>query len=280
MFNVPTSAPPEDKAICELVNAGLKPKQLFRAAYTFYRVALEEQLIAKLPVLVQSGLFRGMALFPGSLGSQLLPKWLGTYEAEVQALLEEFATEATCFVDIGCAEGFYLTGLARWLDIPCHGVDPDPRAQAATAMAAAENEVKDLVHLHPSVTSAIERCSGQALILIDVDGNEQEVLNEMQTALESTTSLSDIVLIVETDQSSGTSQNTGDLVQWLCKHDFTIVRIAAQNPSLRFRAAQADLSFLEQVVRGAEGRPGGQSWILAKKCCTQPASKAPIMSWA
>uniref|UniRef100_UPI0040488B91 hypothetical protein n=1 Tax=Cyanobium sp. TaxID=2164130 RepID=UPI0040488B91 len=112
MYSVPESAPAEDKAISQLVNSGMNPKQLYKAAYTFYRVALEEQLIAKQPVVVQSGLFKGMVLFPGSLGSQLLPKWLGTYEAEVQGLLEEQAKDCNCFIDIGCAEGFYLTGMA------------------------------------------------------------------------------------------------------------------------------------------------------------------------
>ena len=95
MYSVPDSAPQEDKAICELMNRGLDPQKLFRAAYTCYRLRLEEEISAGLPVLVRSGLFEGMILYPKSLASQLLPKCQGTYEKEVQDFLHEYCL-ASC----------------------------------------------------------------------------------------------------------------------------------------------------------------------------------------
>jgi hypothetical protein len=269
MFHVPESAPAEDKAICQLVNSGMNPKQLYKAAYTFYQVALEQQLTARQPVTVQSGLFKGMALFPGSLSSQLLPKWLGTYEAEVQNLLQEHASDCSCFIDIGCAEGFYLTGIARWLGIPCHGSDIDPRAHSATTFAASQNGVANLVHLHPSTASAIGAGTGRALILVDVDGHEMEVLEDLTQALAKTPQIHAALLILETDKGPTSTQNTAELITWLCQHQWRVKHIAHQNPQLRFRPDLSELSFLDQVVRGAEGRPGGQCWIVAEKPNTQ-----------
>ena len=280
MFHVPESAPTEDKAICQLVNSGMNPSRLYKAAYTFYRAALEEQLTSTQPVVVQSGLFKGMILFPGSLSSQLLPKWLGTYEAEVQGLLEEQAREYDCFIDIGCAEGFYLTGIARWLGIPCHGCDIDPRAHSATAFAAQQNGVAELVHLHTSTASAVQAGTGRALILVDVDGHEKEVLEELTQALSKTQSINEALLILETDKGQSSTQNTAQLITWLCQDQWNVIHIAHQNPQLRFRTGQSELSFLDQVVRGAEGRPGGQRWIMATKQTPQQRSNLASSSVA
>ena len=145
MFNVPESAPPEDKAICELVNRGLNPKQLFKASYSFYRIALEEDLRRNSDIKVDSGLFQGMILSPEVLASSLLPKALGTYEKEVQDYMKENIEFCEKFVDVGCAEGFYMVGVARLLGVPCIGIDIDPRSQQAIDYAAKANKVSDLV---------------------------------------------------------------------------------------------------------------------------------------
>jgi len=69
VYSVPDGAPLEDIAICDLVNRGLQPKLLFKAAYTFYRVRLEEAFRQGRNVEVGSGLFQGMILSPEALAS-------------------------------------------------------------------------------------------------------------------------------------------------------------------------------------------------------------------
>ena len=263
MYSVPDSAPTENKAICDLINQGLDPKQLYKAAYTFYRCSLEEALISKPPVRVQSGLFRGMVLFPGSFGSQLLPKWMGTYEAEVQTLLRTHARDASCFINIGCAEGFYLSGIAQWLQIPCFGTDLDPRSQQAVQHSAAHNALSHLVQFCPSTQDAVAGASGNLLCLVDVDGNELAVLNELQQWLPTNQNIRTISLILETDRDTHGQHNTPVLIDWLCAHGWQVQTIAQQNPHLRFEGLLSDQSFLDQVAHGAEGRPGGQAWIFA-----------------
>ena len=63
---------------------------------------------------VLHGVFAGMK-YPqmASIGSALLPKLLGSYENEIQSLLEKICGDQYSeIVDIGCAEGYYAVGLA------------------------------------------------------------------------------------------------------------------------------------------------------------------------
>uniref|UniRef100_UPI004047DE5B hypothetical protein n=1 Tax=Cyanobium sp. TaxID=2164130 RepID=UPI004047DE5B len=107
------------------------------------------------------------------------------------------------------------------------------------------------------------------MILVDVDGHEMEVLEELNQALSKTPQIHAALLILETDKGQSSTQNTAQLINWLCQHQWSVKHIAHQNPQLRFRPGQSELSFLDQVVRGAEGRPGGQRWIVAEKPNTQ-----------
>ena len=135
MYSVHDDDPEESKALCRLVNSGLDPARLLRAAFTFYVKRLEESLLDTSDFLeVYSGLFKGMRLSKQVLASQLLPKVVGTYEKEVQDCIKEFSDSFDKFVDIGCAEGFYVAGVSRWKKIPSLGIDLDPRSESAVLM--------------------------------------------------------------------------------------------------------------------------------------------------
>ena len=265
MISVPENAPDEDKAICSLVNNGMNPQLLFKAAYTFYKHHLESQLAQGREIKVLSGLFEGMLLYPGSLASALLPKALGTYEKEVQDYLQECTYHFDRFLDVGCAEGFYLSAIARWKMIPCLGIDIDVRSQESVAYAANVNGVSSLVSFSSNLSGANDFFSGSILCLVDVDGSEVDVLEQLNMILDTSSSLSSAKLIVESDQSSLGRQNTPELIALLCASGWRVERTINQDPSNRFVGFCSGLSFLEQAVRGAEGRPGGQCWIVANK---------------
>tara|TARA_Y100001954_G_C15697579_1_gene546085 strand:+ start:231 stop:1061 length:831 start_codon:yes stop_codon:yes gene_type:complete len=265
VYSVSDAAPLEDKAICELVNRGLNPIQLFKASYSFCRIALENELRENGEIKVASGLFEGMVLSPDVLASQLLPKVLGTYEKEVQDYLKENGTDSEKFVDIGCAEGFYLNGVARWLNIPCVGIDIDPRSRSAIDYAAKANGVSGLIDFSTNIDDIGEFLCGSILCIVDVDGSELQVLKSLNSLFCSSRLLSTVKIIVESDSSSTGKQNIPEVVEFLSSCGWQVDSILRQNPSNRFVGSCSGLSFLEQVVRGAEGRPGGQCWIAASK---------------
>ena len=265
VFIVPDTAPVEDKAICELVNRGFSPRQLFKASYSLYRATLEEELKKNRDIKVASGLFEGMVLSPDVLASQLLPKVLGTYEKEVQDYLKESCADSERFVDIGCAEGFYLTGVARWLNIPCIGIDIDPRSRSAVDYAAKANNVSSLVNFSTNIDDIGLFLCGCVLCLVDVDGSELKVLESLNSMFDSSQLLSSVRIVVESDSASTGKQNISEIVRFLSSNGWQVDSIQKQNPANRFVGYFSNLSFLDQVVRGAEGRPGGQCWIAASK---------------
>ena len=265
VYSVSDTAPPEHKAICELVNRGLSPRQLFKASYSFYRITLENELRENGEIKVSSGLFEGMVLSPDVLASQLLPKVLGTYEKEVQDYLKENAADSEKFVDLGCAEGFYLTGVARWLDIPCIGIDIDPRSGSSIDYAAKANGVSGLIDFSTNIDDIGGFLCGSVLCLVDVDGSELQVLKSLNRLFGSSSLLSTVRIIVESDSASTGKENIPEVVEFLSSCGWQVDSILRQNPSNRFVGSCSGLSFLDQVVRGAEGRQGGQCWIAASK---------------
>ena len=267
MYFVPDNAPSEHKAICALINQGLDSKQLFKAAFSFHQLVAGERIATKgkNKITIQNGLFEGTAIYPESLSSQFLPKYIGVYEREIQNYLATIRTSFDCFLNIGCADGFYLACIGRWLHIPCVGVDVDTRSAAAVEYIGQVNGISDLVSFSTSVGEAMSKLSGSILILIDVDGAESKVLEELHSAMPKHTQIKNAHLILETDfNAEGERMNHSTLIRTLCGEDWSIDRLIQQDPGQRFLATQNQMSFLDQVVLAAEGRPGGQSWIAAK----------------
>ena len=264
-YSLPSSASPEAKAICQLINQGLDPRKLFIAAITFYGDALVRGKVGSSPFVVESGLFQGMRLLSSALGSLLAPKIQGTYEKEVQDCLQLHADKFDRFLDVGCAEGFHLVGVARWKKVPCFGVDIDKRAGDAVRRVAAENGVSGLVRFESDLSLAASFVSGCLLCLVDVDGSEIDVLKSLMSVFETASDLENVILIVESDFAGGKEQNSPEIISLLTSDDWLVSSCLPQQPSSRFVGAKAGISFLDQVVWGSEGRSAGQSWIVARK---------------
>ena len=266
MYFVAHDAPPEHKAIAELMNQGMDSEQLFKAAFSFHQLIVGTEFAEKDKTTVQNGLFKGMILNPESFSSQFLPKYIGTYEGEVQDHLASIKTPLDCFLNIGCADGFYIAGIALWLRIPCVGVDINPCSAAAITHVGKANGVSDLVSFSSSISEAVPKLSSSLLILIDVDGAESRVLSELLDALSKNQKIKHAHLILETDfNAQGDGMNHDVLINSLCAQQWTIQHLLQQDPSKRFLPRYSHLSFLQQVSQAAEGRPSEQSWIVAQR---------------
>jgi precorrin-6B methylase 2 len=94
---------------------------------------------------VRNGVFRGLK-YPTnkSVGSALIPKLLGSYERELQPLLERLRTQNyTEIVDIGCAEGYYAVGLAKLFpNARVYAYDTNPEGVRLCRLMAQANQVE------------------------------------------------------------------------------------------------------------------------------------------
>ena len=109
---------------------------------------IESALVERHGLVVNGGPFEGMKYLPESHGSALAPKLVGSYEAEISAMIGEYCARggAVNIVDIGCDEGYYAVGMAvRLPQARVYAFDIDSRAQRDCAQMAVLNNVQDRV---------------------------------------------------------------------------------------------------------------------------------------
>lgn len=130
------------------------------------------------------GPFKGMR-YPRlkSSYSEMAPKILGSYEAELFEPLSEILTKDYWqIIDIGCAEGYYAVGLA--LKIPSatvYAYDINPKALLMCEEMARLNKVDDRVILGDRCTNATLKnfnFKSKSLIICDCEGYEMELFTE------------------------------------------------------------------------------------------------------
>lgn len=213
---------------------------------------------------VLNGPFKGMR-YPSmaAAGSELYPKLLGSYEQEIQEILNFAVTQSySAVVDIGCGEGYYAVGMAMKLGGDKHfAFDIDPRAQRLCKALAKANHVNVKVGgLCDGNTLRKLPLGDHALIFSDCEGYELELIDK-----ELGTLLKPHDLIIETHDIFDIS-TTQTLLDVLCHtHDLQVF------PSVddREKAYTYDYPELEGLDLNErhmilQERPVIMKWIFAK----------------
>ena len=157
------------------LNAALRHLAKWRAA------VLENTLVARSGSTVLGGPFVGMAYPVRASEGSRIARLLGCYEASLAPMLETVIARAYPFViDVGAAEGYYATGLARRM--PATTVlarDSDPAARALCQTMAEANGVSARVHVGGAMEHAdFDRCTAQyTFVLCDIEGGERDLLD-------------------------------------------------------------------------------------------------------
>lgn len=156
---------------------------LFKAASILEkreRRRVDKKVVGRSGLQVRSGPFAGMKYSFDSHGSELAPKLLGSYEAElVPTLMEWCSKQLHTVVDIGCAEGYYAVGLALLLPSSrVYAYDTSDDARRACARLATLNGVAERVEVRGRCTPhELEHLiGGPSMIIVDCEGAEVDVL--------------------------------------------------------------------------------------------------------
>lgn len=142
---------------------------------------LENTLVARSGSTVLSGPFAGMAYPVRAAEGSRSARLLGCYEASLAPVFETVIARAyPLVIDIGSAEGYYATGLARRM--PATTVlarDSNPTARALCARMAEANTVSARVHIGGTMDHAdFSICTAQpTFILCDIEGAERDLLD-------------------------------------------------------------------------------------------------------
>jgi hypothetical protein len=135
---------------------------------------------------VQAGPFAGMKYTRQSFDSVLLPKLLGTYELELQPVIEAAIGRAyPTIVDIGTAEGYYAVGMAlRSPSAKVLAFEANPTARAQCGKLAALNGVADRIEIRDAFRpgDAANLAGQRTFVICDVDGYETEIFAPTQAA--------------------------------------------------------------------------------------------------
>lgn len=166
------------KAAFRLIQNGLKrllpPSPEDRCRYA------TSKIVKATNCTVIAGPFQGMKYLRTSLGSVFAAKLLGTYENELHPWINTLQTRGyTRIHDIGCAEGYYVVGLARLVpNSVVYGYDLDPASSKFLAELASLNDVAQRVAFRGVFTcDAIDDAQTPTLVICDIEGEEARLLD-------------------------------------------------------------------------------------------------------
>ncbi len=142
---------------------------------------LLENLGAKDHVAVTSGPFKGLKMqLPVHAGAPL-PMILGLYESELHPFIEGAIARAYAHVvNIGCGDGYYLTGMARRMpQSKFFGYDINPKAREGATQSAALNDVSGRVTISGEFRGEdfSAHPANNTLVICDIEGGEDDLLD-------------------------------------------------------------------------------------------------------
>lgn len=230
-------------------------------------VSIEELILTVAPgLIVQNGPFAGLK-YPDkkSAGSTLLPKLLGSYEQEIRGQVQQLLCVSwDLVVDVGCAEGYYAVGFARFGS--CKSVrafDIDEGARAMTAAMAALNGVAESVQLAGECSESklllLDR-SDRTLIIADCEGCERMLFTKRVAE-----HLQNASFLIEAHERAVPGVLEALYGVFLSTHEVETVRSVddIERPAKYQYAVLEGLSLAAKRAILAERRGGLMHWLIA-----------------
>ena len=220
---------------------------------------------------VLSGPFANMVYVPQATGSALMPKLVGSYEAELHGTLEKIAaTDYLTIIDVGCAEGYYAIGLAMRLPnarIYAFDIDPEAR-ELCTAMARLNGVEKRVTVSGKCGPDDLNRLlTEKSLIVCDCEGFESELLRpDLVPAM----AQADILVELHDHVQPGLTPLL--LSRFQETHAATMLTAVERDhtcyPQIRFTDTKS------RQLAVSEFRPCGQRWAFFQSVFFQPTGPA------
>jgi hypothetical protein len=215
-------------------------------------------------VSVLTGPFKGMKYLDETVWGSIVPKWLGSYESELHDVIHSMSSRNYAVaVDVGCAEGYYATGLAFLhprLRMVAFDTDFISRAQARRM--AKINGVSNRVEIrswcsHEALNSLLRTNS---LLICDIEGFEIELLDPAKAP-----ALLKADILVEVHEHSQRHASVEDTLRQKFRATHEITRIDATDRQTWIKEHKAflpaALSITEREQATEEHRANGRVWL-------------------
>jgi hypothetical protein len=238
--------------------------------WLFWRYApysrLARKVVARQGLSVSDGPFRGLRYPSIQIAHRVLPKLLGTYEAELHPVVRELiALGPKVVVNVGCAEGYYAVGLAREL--------PETHVIAFEANEELGRRCRQLAELN-GVAERVEVCGvcrprdlsalplAGNLLLMDCEGCEAELLDPVAAP-----ELATAHLLVETHDFVRPGVTKLLVDRFRNTHRAQVVEQAPRDstchPAL-VALPEGERRIALDEERIVDGAPSDQSWVYLK----------------
>lgn len=225
----------------------------------------DERLRSKLfkDLVVVSGPFTGLKYVKyASKGSTLYPKLLGSYESELHSIVNKIINEATItqIIDIGCAEGYYAVGFAKFLPkatVFCYDIDFES-LQICKEMAALNNVSERLFlgNLFTPSTFSHFDFKNHSLVFCDCEGYELQIFTEQTVPL-----LKEVILIIELHDFIDRSISLTLKLLLSNSHELEIVETSKR--SITDYPLLKGFNTFQQIRALDELRPEKMQWLIA-----------------
>jgi hypothetical protein len=198
----------------------------------------------------------------------IAPKWLGSYEMEIQDLVGELCKRRyETIANIGSAEGYYAVGFARsGAGSRIFAFDIDPFARRALAALAQMNGVAGRIEIRKICTWKVLNGlrSEKQLLFVDIEGAEMGLLDPRECTLRR----SDILVELHQSHDSGDKINIEETIcsRFAATHEIQRRQQTDRSEWIAANRTVWDKRLSEaEVVRATnEFRTGNQVWLWLK----------------
>ncbi len=214
--------------------------------------------------VVLNGAFKGMKYIHSSVGSTLLPKLIGSYEFELNEVMENFKKiNFNNIVDIGSAEGYYAVGFALNFNYnKIFAFDISKNARKLLKILSQINNVTDKISIQSRCDSNILTNIDltNSLILSDCEGYEKELFlnKDVFNKLESS------YIIIEAHDFIDPLITIDLISLYSITHNIQIIQSNDDlNKAMNYKFFDTNLfSFKERYYMYKEERPSIMNWLI------------------
>ena len=159
-------------------------RRIFRKRFNKFQKEIKQKLFGESEIKVISGPFKGLKYINEVIWGSITPKWLGSYETELNSIIEEIIHEKyPVIIDIGSAEGYYAAGMAfRLPSSTVFAFDTDFISRRQLSRMARLNNLTNNIKIGKYCSfDIINSISGtKTLIISDIEGYERYLLDPKQ----------------------------------------------------------------------------------------------------
>ena len=214
--------------------------------------------------IVKRGPFSGLK-YPDfqSFGSTIFPKIIGSYENELEGVIEKILSRKyTEVIDVGSAEGYYANGFAiRIPGAKVFAYDVNERANEFCQRMSVLNGVEDRMTVKQFCSQealAAFIFSGRGLIICDCEGYEKQLFSKSNVS-----NLSNCDLLIETHDFIDMDISPYLIDLFKDTHTVSVIRSIDDIDKARDyvypEMKSLDLNKRKKLV--SEGRPGLMEWL-------------------